>query len=582
MRRRPILSIAPIVSLLSFGTPLAGGCGDDDGASDPDASSSSGTTTAAPTSESTGPSTSVGPDTGTATTADTSSGATTGTTGDDATLLERVVTALGGAGALDGLVGFELEVSGTRMILDESEDPAQPLVPASDYDATIAVDIDDAGMRLDIERVVTFLGLGLPVAYSEIVSGQLGLVTGTNNIFMLPPGPMLSDQWSSTVRQQRFSNPHMMIQEAVADPGIATEAGAADYDGRPHELLELAGGVRPITLWVDSETDLISRLTTTENDWLRRDTMVEVVFDDWQPSDGGVLFPNQVTSLVDGFVIGEETRADVTTTLELPAEMFEIPADAGATYVEADGARGERNHAILQQFAAAGLPFFGLATFVSPAELAEGVWYLTGVNYNSLVVEQAGGVVLVETPIYEARCLAVLEWIDANLPGQLVTHAVVTHHHVDHAACARTLVARGATLVVGEGSDVLWTDILTAPSTVEPDELEMNPVADPLIEYVPDGGSFTIDDATRPVTVYDLPNEHALDMVLPFVENGGIAVTADLYSTGGVPQVHPPASQQAILDVMEQNGILGVVNIIAGVHGFGPSTLADLQAAAGG
>lgn len=563
--------------------PIA--CGDDDGDDDnatteteTDASTTDDPTlTSSPTSN-TDPDSSSDDDA--ATEPATDSGDTT--TGTEATLLERVVAGLGGAEPLDALVAFELTVSGERSVADEGADPANPVIPASTYETTVSLDIANAGLRLDVARTITFEGLGLPLNSSEILSGQLGVTEGVDNLFMAPGGPMLSDRWSSTWRQQRLFNPHLWIKDAVADTSIATETGAEDFDGRPHEKLELEGTVRPITLWVDSETDLVSRLTTLESSWLRRDVEVEVVFADWQASDGGVLFPNQVTVLIDGVVMAEETRSAVTTEIQFGAETFAIPKDSGATYVEEDAARGERTHTILQQFVSTGLPFFGLQTLVAAEELADGVWNLTGGTHHSLLVEQDGGLVLFETPLYEPRCLALLDWVDTNLPGQEVTHAVVTHYHVDHSACARTLVARGATLVVGEGSDVVWDEVLAAPSTVDPDELEANPVANPPIEYVPNGGSFTIEDGSRPVTVYDLENEHAQDMVLPFVETGGVALVADIFNPGQPVQLFGPAGAQAILDAMEAHGILGAVNIVAGAHGFGTATVADLQAVAGG
>jgi hypothetical protein len=83
-----------------------------------------------------------------------------------------------------------------------------------------------------------------------------------DNIFFAPGGPMPSDRWSSTIRQQRLFNPHLWIKDAVADPSLATEVGEDEYDGRPHELLEIADDVAPLVLWVDSETGRVSNETS--------------------------------------------------------------------------------------------------------------------------------------------------------------------------------------------------------------------------------------------------------------------------------------------------------------------------------
>jgi len=212
---------------------------------------------------------------------------------------------------------------------------------------------------------------------------------------------------------------------------------------------------------------------------------------------------------------------------------------------------------------------------VTPIQLAPSVHHVTGGSHYSIVVEQENGLVLVETPLYEARCQVVLDWAEAEFPGKPVTHAVVSHYHVDHAGCARTLVARGATLVVGEGSDVVWTDVLAAPSTIDPDELSALSV-EPMIEYVPDGGSLVLDDATAPVTVYDAPNGHSDDMVIPLVD--GIIFVADLFNPGSPTQLISDGPQD-LLDALELHGLTGAVEVIAGAHGFGTATIADVQAA---
>lgn len=577
--RRTILdrSASSVLLALSLAVTACGDDGSAAGESSSTASESSGTV--GPTaSDPTVVDTSDGASTATTSTDDGSSTAGESSTGASVTLLERVVAGLGGEAALIGLEAVELEVGGSRWASDEGVTPRESTVPASDYTATISIDVALAAMRLEQQRTLTFAGLGLPLSYAEIIAGQLGYVDGVDNLFGAPSAAMPSDRVASTVRQQQLFNPQLLVRAAIDDPSIATELGAQDYAGRPHELLQLEGTVRPIVLWVDSETDLVSRLTTLENNPLRRDVELEVVFDGWAASDGGVWFPGALTLSIDGHVIAEETRDAITTDVALDPALFELP-DPGE-YVAADAARGERNHGFLQEFISVGIPLTGEQTFVAPVELAPGIWHLTGGTHHSMLVEQSDGLVLFETPLAESRCDALLDWIDDTLPGTTVTHAVVSHYHIDHAACARTLVARGATLVVGEGSEGLWTDVLAAPSTVEPDALELDPVADPPIEFVPDDGAFTIDDEVRPVTVYDLPNPHSTDLVLPYA--GGFGFVADLFSPGQPVQLFGPIGAQVVLDALELHGILGEVTAIAGAHGAGTATVAEVRAVAEG
>ena len=104
-----------------------------------------------------------------------------------------------------------------------------------------------------------------------------------------------------------------------------------------------------------------------------------------------------------------------------------------------------------------------------------------------MLVEQPDGLVLVDAPLNEYRAQALLDFIEANFPGRPVTHLVQSHHHADHAAGARTIVAAGADLVVERSARKFWSQILRAPSTVVPDALALNPVDFKIIP-VPGGG----------------------------------------------------------------------------------------------
>lgn len=552
-------------------------CADDSGGQSDEESSSSSTTSPTTTSPT---ATSVEPTT--TTTADTSSSGATesastseSSSGGDATLLERVALALGGADELAALDGFVLTAEGTTRNADEGATPDDTIVDGSAFTIGLSVDLANGGFRLDHDRTITFAGLGLPMQYAEILSGDIGAVDGVDNLFGAPGGAMGSDRWASIVRRQQLLNPQLLIIAALADPSIATDLGPADLDGVAHDRLAIANDVAELVLWIDPATDLPVRLTTLENNWLRRDVDVQLDYDGWAASDGGVLFAAGVTLAIDGEVLHEETRSEISTTVDLAPELFEIPPEATSTLDEAAAARGRISHSLLLEFQAVGIPAWGFQDQVVPVVLAPAATHLTGGTHHSVIVEQENGLVLLETPLYEARCQALLDWAATEYPTKSVTHAVVSHYHVDHAGCARTLVARGATLVVGEGSDVVWTDVLAAPSTIDPDELSANPV-EATIEYVPDGGSFVIDDASAAVTVFDLPNSHSSDMVLPFVESAGLVFVADLYNPGTPAQLSPDGAQ-SLLDAFELYGITGQVDAIAGAHGFGTATVADLQ-----
>jgi glyoxylase-like metal-dependent hydrolase (beta-lactamase superfamily II) len=561
---------------------LLAGCADDAGppAGETETGSDTSTATSVTSPSTTNPSTTT--DASSSTDASSTSGSDdSSSTGMQGSLLERVLAAIGGRDELDALLHVRMTATATRNVPGEGVMPGDPAVHASDQATIVSLDVDTGSVRNEITRTTAFIPTAAPLQITEIAqAGVSGWIEGVESIFGGPPGAdMLSDRYASTLTQARLLNPHVLLTPLLDDASGATEAGTADWDGTTYDLLELEADAHPITLWVDPETDLVARLTTLENSHMHRDVEIEVRYDDWQDTRAGVLFPAHVQLLLAGETILDETRSAFDTA-ELGPETFALPKEANPALDPAEVARGERNHQHNQLFASIGIPNDGLQLTIVADEPAPGIHVLTGGSHHSIVVEQENGLVLLEAPLYAQRCEAILDWAAAELPGQAFTHVVISHHHDDHAACARVLVAEGATLVIHDASEAFFEEILAAPSTIEPDALELAPVADPPILTVPAGDSITLDDPTRPLALYDLPNAHAADMVLPFLPGPGIAYVVDLFSPG-FPGGDPNGAA-AILDAFAQHGITDDVQLVVGGHGFGYATVADLQALAGG
>jgi glyoxylase-like metal-dependent hydrolase (beta-lactamase superfamily II) len=565
------------LSLLALtACPDGGGSEGTEGSSE---SSTTGDTTAGLTTAPITTTTEADTTQGDTTQAPTSSSSGDSTTGEPIGLLPRVIEAIGGEQALGELAQVQIDATGSRFVANEGYVPGGPTSDASTFETRTGIDFETVGLRLDITRNPLFIPAPMPFVITELVDGELGYVDGLESIFGGPPGhDMLSDRWASTVKQQRLFNPHFLLKELLADASPASEIGAADFDGVAHERLEVEDAVFPVTLWVDTNTNLVTRLTTLENAHLHRDTELDIRYLDWQDTADGVLFPQQVQLWYGGELVHDETRSEVTSNPGLPPETFELPPESQAVFDAAEAERGARNHQHNQLFTSIAIPNDGLQTLIQADEVAPGVWHLTGGSHHTVVIEQAAGVVVLDAPLYPQRCEAILDWIDTSLAGAPVTHVVLSHHHEDHAACARVMVATGATLVVHEASEVFFDEVLAAPSTIEPDRLEENPVGMPVIDVVPTGGTYVLDDATNPITVYELASTHAEDMVLPFIESAGIAFTVDIFSPGFPPN---PFGAQEVLDAFDAAGVTADVDAILGGHGFGTATVADVQAAAG-
>lgn len=474
--------------------------------------------------------------------------------------IDKAFSGIGGKAAIEGLNSFTYESSAKRGLLFEGLKPEDPPRDTSNFTLKASHDIATDSLRLDYTRNIDFLGVKTTTNSSEIVVGNLGVVTGAEGLRGGGSGDMTSVRMASTKRQALLLNPHLVLKTVARLPAVASETGTGQLDGKEYLLITVKNSVSPFTLYVDPATGDIARLATKENDYLRRDVDLEVTFGGWQTADGGLRFPTSVKMTLGGALIHDETRSAFQANPSLAADLFKFPDTAKPVY-DADAAtRGERSAQYHQMFAAVGLPRDASQPNATARQLAPGVYFIAGGSHNSLAIEQSNGIVVVEAPLDEARSKAVISTVKTTIPGKAITFMVSDHHHIDHSGGLRTYVAEGAAIVTGEGSSDFFTTNFAARSTIEPDALELNRKA-AVVKAVPLNGSFAMPDTLRPVSAWHVPSTHAVDMVMAYVEKEGIVFISDIYSPPG----DPGPSAKELNDVIVKNNLK--VNLIVGGHG---------------
>ncbi|WP_224240357.1 MBL fold metallo-hydrolase [Hyalangium gracile] len=488
---------------------------------------------------------------------------------------DKAFVGIGGKQAVQDLRSFELQISGMNYAAGEGFRPTDAPLLGSTLDGTV-IRYDVAGDKINIHQKRN-LTLFFPVAqdYQEIINGNQGYLNGTESIFGIPGGGLLPDRVAAIRRQQRLLNPHLIFKDIAANPSLAKDGGAALLGGVLHNLLVVDDAVHDLTLYVNAQTGQLSKLSTVENEPLHRDVPVEVFYDGWETTPSGLLFPKNAYIGVDGHLVHSETRKAVTVNGTLEASLFQLPASNLPPYNAEDAARGASQHQFHMIFSSFGVPIDGQDLSLAETQLAPGVWYLRGFSHNSIVVEQASGLVVIEAPLYPERGDAIIAWAKQKYPTKPITHVLATHHHTDHTAGLRSFVAAGATVVVHEAAASYYPDIFRAPSTIRPDTLSRTP-AQIKLRTVPTGGSLRLDDATHPVVAYELTNAHAADMLLFYLPNEKVVFASDLYNPGqggignGPKELYRSITQTHQLDV----------TTVTGGHG-NTSTLAELKTAAG-
>jgi glyoxylase-like metal-dependent hydrolase (beta-lactamase superfamily II) len=152
-----------------------------------------------------------------------------------------------------------------------------------------------------------------------------------------------------------------------------------------------------------------------------------------------------------------------------------------------------------------------------------------GGTHNSLVVELAEYLVVLDAPIDAAQSRFTIDAAKERYPGKPVRYLVLTHHHMDHTGGARAYVAEGATLVVGAGAGDHFRRALARPDVIASGTAGMSPRPPDIVE-VPDRK--VLGDGDRTVELLRIENPHAEGMLIGYVSHAKLGFVTDLWSPG--------------------------------------------------
>tara|TARA_R110002110_G_scaffold301156_1_gene515234 strand:+ start:196534 stop:198120 length:1587 start_codon:yes stop_codon:yes gene_type:complete len=444
----------------------------------------------------------------------------------ETTLLDVAIEGIGGADLLQNMNSFAVSGSGNRYELDESPIPGGVDPRPEGFEWTVnAQNIggNDVLVRIDISRDRAAGNH----ASTQIINGTQGMITGLDSQFNPNPAPMTSDRRAAILKELYLLQPQAVLAIAQENPD-QVEISEDIVNGMNYGVLAVSTDVGTISLYVDEARGLIDRATTMELDYLRGDILLEASFDDWRVGGSDMLYPGSVTLTSDDVVLHEERRRSISLNVPMQAEDFDIPTELLTGFDQELHDFGANSSEVYMNMASAGFPRSGFSTDVLSEEIAPGVFYITGSSHHSLVVEQENGLVVIEAPLHYLRSQVVINWIEENIPDKAVSHVIATHHHTDHSAGMRTYIDAGATVVAHEAAVDFYNEVLPNPHTLGHGAGALTSLT---IESMPADGSYTIEDASNPVTVYPLDSGgHANDMLMAYVEEPGILFTSDTFS----------------------------------------------------
>ncbi|TMB25997.1 MAG: MBL fold metallo-hydrolase [Deltaproteobacteria bacterium] len=448
--------------------------------------------------------------------------------------VDRGLAALGGADKVSSLQALTVKGTARHWEPEQSVKAGGEMRLASDSTFVAQRDLANEAARTEWDRKFVYPS-PREYKFTEIVTKKAGYVEGIDSTGRTkkdqeanPPRHAMSGvRLAAAQRELERSSPRLFA-EMKAHPGEVFADEMANGDKRIPAVRYKADDTTFLVAFDDS--GLPSRIRTLDADSIYGDSTYDLVLSDYRDVSG-VKFPYRQSYELNGkeviHIEVEEARA------EAPQAKLEVPADLQAP----SPARGNVPYqwVIRRQFIGTYLDSDAIThdgqavPGLKLAEVAPGVGLISGGSHNSLVVEMADHLVVFDAPVGEIQSRFTLDTLKAKYPSKPVKLLVLTHHHMDHAGGARTFVAQGASVLVGQGNAAHFEKMFAAPHKIDGDALEKSP-RKASIEEVADHK--IIDDGKRKVEILRIDNPHADGMLIAYIPDAKLGYVVDIWSPG--------------------------------------------------
>ena len=163
---------------------------------------------------------------------------------------------------------------------------------------------------------------------------------------------------------------------------------------------------------------------------------------------------------------------------------------------------------------------------LKPMKVADHVWYMNGNTF----FEFDDHITMVEANRTDAALQAILDVVNALVPGKRVTQVIQSHHHFDHSVGLRAAVAQGLTIISRRGNEGIFREMVSRPAKMFPDALGRSPKP---LKFIPVDDHLKLKDSTNEIDIYHIVgNYHMADGVIVHVPASNLLVEADLTHTG--------------------------------------------------
>jgi glyoxylase-like metal-dependent hydrolase (beta-lactamase superfamily II) len=375
--------------------------------------------------------------------------------------------------------------------------------------------------------------------YTETLLPTTGFVTDSNG-----NQPMSGIRIAAQLRELERASPRLLLK-AMDNPGNVRGLEAQKLGDRSLPAVSFADGGATFIILFDPTTHLPAAIRTRDDDNISGDSNYDLVLDGWT-SAGRARVATSLSYRINVIEVAKLNYATVAPNLTIPANAFAVPTAIQAT-VKPPATKDVPYQWVLRRLFLTRLTdsdaiIYPAGGGLKLVELAPNVQHVQGGTANNLIVAMKDFLVVFDAPYGELQSRWTIDAAKAKYPGKPIRYLVLTHHHMDHTGGMRTYAAEGAMIVVPSQSKEYIEQIVRAPHTVVPDELQKNPKL-PLIYGVFE--NMTIKDDTAEIRLYNLASggetdpraraPHIDGMLLGHVVDSKLIYVTDLISPRGAP-----------------------------------------------
>ncbi len=358
-------------------------------------------------------------------------------------------------------------------------------------------------------------------------------------------GPRQTDDIWTNRMDTLYPDPQWHLAHALNQSPALKWEGQSMAGGQPEDVISYTDEFRRRhLLFLNSKTHLLREVSTTAQLTRFEEGFVpKIIFEDYRPI-GHYRNPTKVTIVQASWTVFTNNLRTIRREFDRALSDADFAPPAGS--VEMDKKRSDFN----------------------VSEVAKSVYFVESASfdYNSMFVVFADYVLVVEAPSSDDASTKVMAAVREVAPGKPIRYIVPTHFHEDHIGGLRAYLRAGATVVTTPGNLQFMEMFMRKLKAREP-QIKL-----PAVEVIADKRRFS--DGTITLDLFNVPNAHVDEMVVPFIPADGIAYVADGFTRDFGPWRPITIEERTLIDRFKQLGL----NMRMVLPGHGPlASQADLE-----